>query len=131
MIATADLKSIARARLDDAKVLLKGKRLDGAVYLCGYAVEMALKGRLCRTLKWTCFPETPAEFKGLQSIKTHDLEILLRLSGVEGRVKTKLMAEWSLVLGWDPEKRYQTTGKFTEQQANDMIAAATKLLGTL
>jgi hypothetical protein len=105
--------------------------MDGAAYLCGYAVEMALKARLCRTLKWTGFPETAAEFKGLQSIKTHDLEILLRLSGVEGRVKTKLMVEWSLVLGWDPEKRYQTTGQFTEQQANDMIAAATKLLGAL
>src|SRR6266705_3045443 len=85
MIPTADLKSIARARLNDAKVLLKGRRLDGAVYLCGYAVEMALKARLCRTLKWSGFPETGAEFQGLQSIKTHNLEILLRLSGVEGK----------------------------------------------
>ncbi|HXU38863.1 MAG TPA: hypothetical protein VN937_21080 [Blastocatellia bacterium] len=29
------------------------------------------------------------------------------------------------------EKRYQTSGKFTEQQAKDMIAAVTKLLGVL
>jgi hypothetical protein len=92
---------------------------------------MALKARICRTLKWTGFPETTAEFKGLQSIKTHDLEILLRLFGVEGRIKTKLTAEWSIVLDWDPEKRYQTTGQFTEQQANAMISAATKLLGAL
>lgn len=131
MIQTSDLRSIARARLRDAKVLLKGKRLDGAVYLCGFAVEMALKTRICRTLKWAGFPETAAEFKGLQSIKTHDLEILLRLSGVEGRIKTRFMAEWSLVLDWDPEKRYQTTGQFTKQQATDMIVAATKLLGAL
>ena len=131
MIPSSDLKSIARARLQDAKVLLSGRRLDGAVYLGGYAVELALKARICRTLKWTGFPETAAEFKGLQSIKTHDLDILLRLSGVEGRIKTKFMAEWSLVLDWDPEKRYQTAGQFTEQQANDRIAAATKLLGVL
>ena len=131
MISTADLKSIARARLQDAKVLLKAKRLDGAVYLCGYAVELALKARICRTLRWSGFPETPQEFRGLQSVKTHDLEILLRLSGVESRIRTKYMPEWSVVSGWDPEKRYQTTGQSTEPQANDMIASATKLLGAL
>jgi hypothetical protein len=131
MIPSADLKVIARARLRDAKVLLKGKRLDGAVYLCGYAVEMALKSRICRTLKWSEFPETSAEFKGLQSIKTHDLEILLRLSGVQGRIRGKHLPEWSIVLEWDPEKRYHTAGRATEQKANDMITAATKLLAAL
>jgi hypothetical protein len=129
MISTSDLKAIARARLDDARVL--GKRFDGAVYLSGYSVEVALKARICRTLKWNGFPDTAAEFKGLQSIKTHDLEILLRLSGVEGRIKTKFLAEWSLVLDWDPEKRYRTVGQFTEQQATDTLAAATRLLGAL
>lgn len=131
MILILDLKATARARLVDAKVLLKGKRADGAVYLCGYAVEMALKARICRTLKWMGFPETVAEFKGLQSIKTHDLEILLRLSGVEARIKAKLMPEWSLVLDWNPEKRYKAIGQFTEEQAKDMVAAASKLLGAL
>jgi len=131
MIPTAVLKSIARARLRDANVLLSGRRLDGAVYLAGYAVELALKARMCRTLKWTGFPETRAEFKGLQSIRTHDLEILLHLSGVEERITTRFKAEWSLVLDWDPEKRYQTTGQFTEQKASDLITAATRLLGAL
>jgi len=131
MISTSDLKGIARARLVDARVLLRGKRFDGAVYLSGYSVEVALKTRICRTLKWTGFPDTAAEFNGLQSNKTHDLEILLRLSGVEGRIKMKLLAEWSLVLDWDPEKRYRTVGQFTEQQAKDTLAAAPRLLGAL
>ena len=103
MITTSDLKAIAHARLNDARVLLRGNRFDGAVYLSGYSVEVALKSRICRTLKWNGFPDTAAEFKGLQSIKTHDLEILLRLSGVEGRIKTKFLAEWSLVLDWARE----------------------------
>jgi hypothetical protein len=130
MISTADLRAIARARLRDSMVLLQGKRLDGAVYLCGYAVELALQARMCRTLKWSEFPGTAAEFKGLQSIKTQDLEILLRLLGVERRIKTKHLAEWSVVLDWDPEKRYQRTG-FTEEQAGDIVKAATKLLSVL
>jgi len=131
MIPRGDLKAIARARLRDARVLLQAKRFDGAVYLCGYAVELALKARLCRTLRWNEFPETPQEFKGLQSIKTHDLEILLRLSGIEGRIKARYLAEWSVVLNWDPEKRYQATGVSTPQQASDMITSTAKLLAAL
>jgi hypothetical protein len=83
MITARNLRAIARARLRDARVLLRARRWDGAVYLCGYAVELALKARICQTLKWAGFPETPAEFKGLQSVKTHDLEMLLHLSGIE------------------------------------------------
>src|SRR5207244_11998757 len=105
MIAPNVLKSISRARLRDAKVLLSAKRYDGAVYLCGYAVELALKARICQTLRWSGFPETQSEFKGFGSIKTHDLEILLRFSGIESRIKKKYLPFWSLVLDWNPEKR--------------------------
>ena len=131
MIDAKDLRSIARARLRDAKILLRAKRFDGAFYLCGYAVEIALKGRICRTLKWSGFPDTTQDFKGLQSLKTHDLEILLRLSGVEAQVKAKRLAEWSKMLDWNPEKRYQPIGKSTEPQATDMVTAATRLLEVL
>jgi len=60
MISTRDLRAIARARLRDAQVLLTGKRFDGAFYLAGYAVELALKARVCRTLKWPDFPKERA-----------------------------------------------------------------------
>ena len=49
MILVAELDSIARARIEDAKALLTAGRFDGATYLCGYAVELALKSRICRT----------------------------------------------------------------------------------
>jgi HEPN domain-containing protein len=86
MISTKDLRTIARARLRAAQVLLLAKRYDGASYLCGYAVELALKARICRTLKWPGFPESAKDFKGFQLLRTHDLEVLLRFSGAEGRV---------------------------------------------
>ena len=92
---------------------------------------MALKARICQTLRWAGFPETQQEFKGLGSVKTHDLEILLKFSGIEGGIKKAHFAPWSVVLDWDPEKRYQRTGQSTEQEANDMIASATKLLGAI
>ena len=65
MIAAADFRKIAKARLKDAEVLLSAGRFDGAVYLCGYSVEIALKARICRRLKWTGFPSTNKDFEGI------------------------------------------------------------------
>jgi HEPN domain-containing protein len=49
MISRTDLRAIARALLRDAEALLAAKRYDGAFHICGYAVELALKARICRT----------------------------------------------------------------------------------
>jgi HEPN domain-containing protein len=131
MISTKDLRAIARARLRDAQVLLRAKRFDGAFYLCGYAIELALKARICRTLRWSSFPQSAQEFKGLQSVKTHDLEVLLRFSGVGDRVRAKHPVEWSVVLGWNPDKRYQAIGVSTAQQAAEMVKCVERLLEVL
>lgn len=131
MIPTADLRHVAKARLRDAQVLVRARRFDGAFYLCGYSVELALKARICRTLKWAGFPQTGSEFTGLGSVKTHDLEILLRFSGIEDRIKRKYLSEWSVVLNWNPEKRYQSIGQSTPQQAADMLTSAKRLLAAI
>jgi|SRR5215831_2883637 len=73
MISVRDFKSVSRGRLKDAQVLQRDGRFDGAFYMSGYAVEIALKARACRTLKWSGFPETTSEFTALQSFKTHNL----------------------------------------------------------
>ena len=90
MISIAELRKIVSARLRDAEVLHQGGRFDGAVYLCGYAVELALKARICKTLKWSGFPSTNSEFQGLQSFKTHRLDLLLSLFGQEAKIKTRI-----------------------------------------
>jgi len=83
MITRSDLTKIARARLRDAEVLYRSQRYDGAIYLCGYAVEIALKAKICKTLSWLGYPSTGGEFQNYQSFRTHNLHVLLRLSGVE------------------------------------------------
>ena len=67
MILSSDLRDIAQARLDDADALLRAGRFDGSVYVCGYAVEIALKARICDCLRWPSYPDTNAEFKGVDS----------------------------------------------------------------
>jgi len=101
MILPSELRAIAKARLRDAEVLLSASRYDGSVYLCGYSVEIGLKARVCRTLKWHGFPSTNKEFEGYHSFRTHNLDVLLRLSGSEVKIKTKYLAEWSVVAMWE------------------------------
>ena len=131
MISTSDLKKIAVARLKDAEILYIGGRYDGAVYLCGYAVELTLKAKICKTLKWSGFPATNAEFKGLQSFKTHSLELLLSLSGQEVKIKTRYLADWSIVVNWDSETRYSVIGTATKIDASNMIESAKIIIKAL
>jgi len=131
MIDSSELRRIARARLKDADVLRRSRRYDGSVYLCGYAVELALKARICKTLKWASFPSTRKEFQRYSSFRTHDLETLLHLSGREAAVKLKHLAEWSTVVVWEPGVRYRAVGTASFSDARDIVQSAKVLLGAL
>ena len=131
MLIIAELRNISEARLEDAKVLWSSDRFDGAVYLCGYAIEMALKATICETLRWEGYPSTGSEFRTYQSFRTHDLDVLLHLSGVEGAIKTHALAEWSRVAGWDPEIRYNPIGRESESTAQSMVESTAVLLSLL
>ena len=128
MVRLADLRKIIRARLRDAEALHRARRYEAGVYLCGYAVELGLKARACRSLKWRDFPSQRGEFKGIESFRTHDLEALLRLSGVEDRVRTQAGTEWLTVRDWSPALRYQVPGTVTANESLQIIAASRRLL---
>jgi HEPN domain-containing protein len=131
MLDKKDIKKIAKARLQDAEALFAAGRYDGAIYLGGYAVELGLKARICKTLGWSGYPSTSAEFKDYRSFKTHDLDVLLHLSGSEDKIKTKFLAEWSAVAQWDPDARYQPTGNVGAADARLMLSATAILLKKL
>jgi len=128
MIRTQDVRTIAEARLEDARVLLASGRYDGAIYLCGYAVELALKARICQTLNWSGYPSTGAEFHDYRSFQTHDLDVLLHLTGREESVKTRFLTDWSAVAEWNPDARYQLIGTTKKEDAQLMISAVRRLL---
>lgn len=131
MISIEDLLGIAAARLEDAAVLFTNDRTDGAAYLCGYVVELALKARICKTLNWTGFPEKRSEFENYSSFKTHKLDVLLSLSGQEQRIKNDHFSEWSAVASWDPEARYRAVGQVDTMPVALMLASAETLLKVL
>jgi len=131
MLKRTELKKIAQARIEDGEILLNSHRYDGAIYLCGYAVEISLKERICRTLGWDGYPSTTKEFANYQSFRTHNLDVLLRLSGSEHKIRTEFLAEWSAVAEWDPEIRYKPIGSATKKSAELMIDSSRKLLSVL
>ena len=128
MIQKNELKKIAKARIKDADILLSSGRYDGAIYLCGYAIELALKTRICTTLKWSGYPNTNREFKDYNSFRTHDLDVLLHLSGKELFIKTNYLAEWSVVVGWSPLSRYQLIGTTRRPDVISMVDATKNLV---
>jgi len=130
MISRIDLRKLAAARLADSEILFENRRYDGAVYLSGYAIEVALKARIRRTLKWPDFPSSAKEFEPYRSLRTHNLDVLLSLSGIESKIKPRYLTEWSIIATWDPEVRYKST-KAKRQDALSMMEAVKTLLKVL
>lgn len=110
--------------MKDAEILSPNKRYQASIYLAGYAVEIALKYKICKTLQFNNgFPENRAELTAylnqinqnnpnpltlnISEIKHHKLPKLLFYSGAEFRIKNNFQTEWAIINGWDPEHRYR------------------------
>ena len=131
MLTIAELREISAARLDDAQALFDAGRYDAASYLCGYSLELALKAKICETLNWADFPESGKEFDSYRSFKTHNLEVLLHLSGVEGRIFTELEQEWDTVQRWNSELWYARPGRHMEHSAAGILHSTQEILRAL
>jgi HEPN domain-containing protein len=114
------LQILAKLRLEEAEALYNAKLYDGSVYLVGYAVELALKARICRLLK---VPEYPLDAG--QSFKVHDLDLLKVLAGLSAEISVtkniELFNNWSKAVTWDPEQRYEAPGKHTAATAKIIL----------
>ena len=99
-----NLEKLSEEKLRDADVLYGAGCYGGAFYICGYAVELSLKEKICITLGWDEYP-SDGKYKFL---KIHDFEVLLHFSGAEKQVKKTLMSEWSIVMKWNPDTRYSS-----------------------
>lgn len=121
------LQRIAKARIKDAKALLGRKRWSGAYYLCGYAIECALKSCLLRYLgeSGAIFGE-PGYLKKLADCWTHDLVKLVNLAGLDAEfgiargANAALENFWNVTKDWEETSRYQEK---TEAEAKALYEA--------
>jgi hypothetical protein len=110
----AEFQELAEMRLVEAKTLLELGMWDGAYYLAGYAVELALKSCIIKVLMATdAFPDN--EFS--KNCYTHAVEKLVGLARLDGPRKTavdsdsELKANWAEVRDWSEEMRYHRIDK--------------------
>ena len=114
MIPNLVLKYLVLNKIKDAEVLLKNGRHAASLYIAGYAVEVALKNKICRALQFSLgFPETKQELTSylqhinrnnpavlnisLGEIRNHDLSKLLFYSGAELKIQSNFYKEWNIV----------------------------------
>ena len=113
MIPNQTLRYLISNKMIDARTLISNRRFPASVYIAGYAIEIALKYKICQSFRFNRgFPETKDEFNNylkilnennlqplsinLGDIRNHDLGRLLLYSGTELKIKTRLNLEWAI-----------------------------------
>jgi len=123
MPTRSELKELAKLRLKEAETLFAARLYDGAVYLCGYAVEFALKARICRLLGVNEYPSS-GNLKSVYAV--HNFNQLLLLSGLQSKLdqnNVALFSNWSIATPWTPERRYSPKGTFSRADALEILDA--------
>jgi hypothetical protein len=113
----AELQALARAKRDDASLLLESGRYSNAYYLGGYAAELALKAVIARQFSVDTIPDKAF----VNAIYVHDLKKLVALAGLTQQMQEREAADvafagnWALVAQWTEASRYQATDQYTAQ----------------
>jgi len=112
-ITRREFQRLADLRAEEAGVLVRNRKQQGAYYLAGYAVECALKACIARATKRYEFPPKP---EYVRKLYVHDLDKLLQLAGIDlqlendMRTNTALANNWNVVKVWDDKTRYVASG---------------------
>src|SRR5882757_3044767 len=120
-----DLQKMAEERVADAAALLDAGRFQAAYYLCGYAVECALKACIAKQVREFDFPDR----KVVNDSYVHDLGKLLNVSGLvpmyqEEMGRSDVFTEnWTTVRDWSEASRYNS--RITENKAKELFLAIT------
>jgi HEPN domain-containing protein len=100
-------QQLARCRLAEAKLLAEQGHPSGAYYLAGYAIECALKAIIAGRFQAHVIPDKNL----VNSIYTHNLSDLLRLSGLQTEFEQgapDMVKSWDVIKKWSENARYVT-----------------------
>jgi len=117
-VNAADLRSLAKERVRDAKTLLAGRRWAGAYYLAGYAVECALKACIAKLMK----AEEFSDKSFAEKCWTHDFDRLVFLAGLKADREAATAADpdlsyhWIAVKDWYESSRYARVPKVKAEE---------------
>lgn len=119
----AEFQQLSEKRLVEAKALLDLGHWNGAYYLAGYAVELALKACIIKMLLSTdAFPGNSFS----KDCYVHDIEKLVAVAKLESARTTandlspSLKQNWGTARDWSEQKRYH---EISEIEARELYAA--------
>jgi HEPN domain-containing protein len=121
---STDFRTLARRRVNEARLLLRGGEWSGAYYVVGYAVECGFKACLSKEFRQYQMPDKELFTKSF----THDIDLLARLASLAGHIGNAsatdrdFAANWAIVKDWKETSRYET---HTRTQAEEMYSAVT------
>jgi hypothetical protein len=123
--STSEFQELAETRMREAKVLLDLGMWEGAYYLAGYAVELALKACIIKRLMATdAFPDK--DFS--KNCYTHAIEKLVALAGLDDLRKVALDSDpdllynWNLTRDWSEEERYHRISRIEAEELCSAIS---------
>ena len=115
--------------------MYENRHYDSAYYLAGYAIELLLKARICKTLKIDNFYDFGNRDKFVNEdnitrpYKVHNFEQLFVLSGIYNEFIKQLddkdfITDWLQISKWKEDMRY-ANGKRAEE-VNEFINCVKK-----
>lgn len=138
------IRNLAALRLEEAQILVQNGKPDGAFYLAGYSVELALKAKVAERLGLPgLFDEqnTNQQFAGLNElrrlVKTHNLTLLFVMSGLKAafdqlrvtQAEFSTAASW--LNDWNEGLRYRSPGAVTQMGVEHFISTLGEVTGLL
>ena len=123
-----EFQQLADLRAEEAAVLAKNGKEQGAYYLAGLAIECALKACIAKRTRGHQYPP-----KNTGQYYDHNLDVLLQLADLcnqlEGEMKrsARFANNRDTVHDWDVEKRYEATGL----KGTEMVTAVNSVDGVL
>jgi hypothetical protein len=136
MTNPVEILKLSNQRLAEASVLYSNGMFDGAFYLAGYSVELALKAKICERMGVpNLFDESDASVNSIKGIgeirktlKTHNLFTLLIFSGLKLKFDAEKAANKEfakanslLFTAWDENARYKPCGHMLPGDVDKMI----------
>lgn len=119
-----DLQHLAEVRVEEARLLFNADKFDGAYYLAGYAVELALKACVAKltglhdfydpAIAKRCFSHKPGELVAVAN--------LLPQLQADMAADADLQANWVLACTWASTSRYE---QHNRDEADALLRAIT------
>ena len=124
IVNRTDLQQLAEVRVEEARILFDARQFDGAYYLAGYAVELALKACIAKLTNQHDFYNKEIA----NNCFNHKPETLVRVAALQSWLEAAMAADpdlksnWVVACDWTESSRYD---RHDEVKAAGLLKAIT------